>query len=107
MFRLISGRNLLALSLMACAVFLFASPAQAQTGAVQGKVIDAAGKPLEKAVVTIEFTDGINRKYRGQDQQEGRVHPDWARPGQLQSHRVVREAGRARQSRSACASATR
>jgi len=71
MFRLNSGRNLLALSLMACAVFLFASPAQAQTGAVQGKVIDAAGNPLEKAVVTIEFTDGINRKYEVKTNKKG------------------------------------
>ena len=43
MFRLSSGRNLLVLGLMACAVFLFASPGQAQTGALQGKVTDAAG----------------------------------------------------------------
>jgi len=37
MSRLISGRNLLVLGLMACAVFLFASPGQAQTGALQGR----------------------------------------------------------------------
>jgi tetratricopeptide (TPR) repeat protein len=63
MLRFISGRHLLVLGLMACAVFLFSSPGQAQTGALQGKVTDAAGKPLEKAVIVIEFTDGINRKY--------------------------------------------
>ena len=63
MFRLISGRNLLVLGLLACAVFLFASPGLAQTGALQGKVADAAGKPLEKSLVLIEYTDGINRKY--------------------------------------------
>jgi len=71
MFRLISGRNLLVLGLMACAVFLFASPGQAQTGALQGKVMDAAGKPLEKAVVAIEFTDGINRKYEVKTNKKG------------------------------------
>ena len=71
MFRLISGRNLLALGLMACAVFLFASPSQAQTGALQGKVTDVAGKPLEKAVVAIEFTDGINRKYEVKTNKKG------------------------------------
>jgi tetratricopeptide (TPR) repeat protein len=71
MFRLISGRNLLMLGLMACAVLLFASPGQAQTGAVQGKVEDAAGKPLEKAVVVIEFTDGINRKYEVKTNKKG------------------------------------
>jgi tetratricopeptide (TPR) repeat protein len=71
MFRLISGRNLLVLGLMACAVFLFASPGQAQTGALQGKVTDAAGKPLEKAAVVIEFTDGINRRYEVKTNKKG------------------------------------
>jgi len=71
MFRLNSGRNLLVLGLMACAVLLFASPGQAQTGALQGKVTDAAGKPLEKAVVSIEFTDGINRKYEVKTNKKG------------------------------------
>ncbi len=56
---------------MACAVLLFASPGQAQTGALQGKVTDVAGKPLEKAVVTIEFTDGINRKYEVKTNKKG------------------------------------
>lgn len=71
MSRLISGRNLFLLGLLACAVFLFASPSQAQTGALQGKVTDAAGKPLEKAVVAIEFTDGINRKYEVKTNKKG------------------------------------
>lgn len=71
MFRLISGRNLLTLALAACTVFLFAAPGQAQTGALQGKVLDAKGNPLEKAVVTIEFTDGINRKYEVKTNKKG------------------------------------
>ena len=71
MFRLISGRNLLVLSLLACAVFLFASPGLAQTGALQGKVTDAAGKPLEKSLVVIEYTDGINRKYEVKTNKKG------------------------------------
>jgi tetratricopeptide (TPR) repeat protein len=71
MSRLISGRNLFMLALVACAVLLFASPGQAQTGALQGKVTDVAGKPLEKAVVTIEFTDGINRKYEVKTNKKG------------------------------------
>jgi tetratricopeptide (TPR) repeat protein len=71
MFRLISGRNLLVLGLLACAVFLFASPGLAQTGALQGKVTDAAGKPLEKSLVVIEYTDGINRKYEVKTNKKG------------------------------------
>lgn len=71
MFRLISGRNLLVLGVVACAVFLLAPPAKAQTGALQGKVTDLAGKPLEKAAVVIEFTDGINRKYEVKTNKKG------------------------------------
>jgi len=71
MFRLISGRNLFVLGLLACAVSLFATPGFAQTGALQGKVSDAAGNPLEKAQVVIEFTDGINRKYEVKTNKKG------------------------------------
>jgi len=71
MFRLISGRNLFVLGLLACAVSLFATPGFAQTGALQGKVTDAAGNPLEKAQVVIEFTDGINRKYEVKTNKKG------------------------------------
>jgi tetratricopeptide (TPR) repeat protein len=71
MFRLISGRNVLVLALVACAALVFASPAQAQTGALQGRVVDGASKPLEKAVIIIEFTDGINRKYEVKSNKKG------------------------------------
>ena len=40
MSRLISGRRLLVLGRAACALFLFATPGLAQTGAVSGKVLD-------------------------------------------------------------------
>jgi len=71
MSRLISGRHLLVVGLAACALFLFATPGLAQTGAVSGKVLDGAGKPLEKAVVVIEFTDGINRRYEVKTNKKG------------------------------------
>ena len=71
MSRLIFGRNLLVLGLLACVVSLFATPGFAQTGALQGKVSDAAGNPLEKAQVVIEFTDGINRKYEVKTNKKG------------------------------------
>lgn len=71
MFRLISGPKMLVLGLVACAVLLYASPGQAQTGALQGKVVDAAGKPIEKSLVVIEYTDGINRKYEVKTNKKG------------------------------------
>lgn len=71
MSRLISGRPLLVLGLAALALFLLAPPSQAQTGAVSGRVVDGADKPLEKAVVVIEFTDGINRRYEVKTNKKG------------------------------------
>jgi tetratricopeptide (TPR) repeat protein len=71
MSRLISGRNLLALGLMACAVLLLPLAAHAQTGAVSGKVVDVSNKPLEKAVIQIEFMDGINRRYEVKTNKKG------------------------------------
>ena len=61
MLRLTSGRGVV-LALTIAAV-LFAVPSYAQTGGVRGKVLDGAGKPLEKAKVIVEFKDGVNRKY--------------------------------------------
>ena len=52
-------------------VVLLAQPSQAQTGAVSGRVVDGADKPLEKAVVVIEFTDGINRRYEVKTNKKG------------------------------------
>ncbi len=60
MLRLTSGRSLIAL-VITLAVVLFATPSYAQTGMVKGKVLDGAGKPLEKAKVLIEYKDGVNR----------------------------------------------
>jgi Tfp pilus assembly protein PilF len=57
-----SGRRALVL---ACAVLVtaaLASPVAAQsTGMLRGKVVDAAGQPVEAAKVTIEYRDGISR----------------------------------------------
>ena len=70
MFRLISGRSLILL-VLALAVVLFAAPAHAQTGMLKGKVLDGAGKPLEKAKVLIEFKEGVNRKYEVSTNKKG------------------------------------
>lgn len=50
-------------SVLAAAFALTLAPAaMAQTGMVKGKVVDAEGKPIQGVPVSIEFTDGINRK---------------------------------------------
>jgi tetratricopeptide (TPR) repeat protein len=48
-----------------------ASPAAAQTGMVRGKVVDAEGKPLQGVVITIEFADGVNRKFEVKTDRRG------------------------------------
>jgi tetratricopeptide (TPR) repeat protein len=42
---------------------VLAVPSYAQTGQVKGKVVDAKNQPVEGAVVTIEATDGMGRKF--------------------------------------------
>jgi len=81
MLRLDTGRILLVFCLLACAALLTATPTYAQTGAVQGIVNDAAGKPLEKAQVVIEYTDGINRKYEVKTNKKGEFIQIGLQPG--------------------------
>jgi len=54
-------------SLLVCTMLLglavLAVPGYAQTGQVKGKVVDAKNQPVEGAVVTIEATDGMGRKF--------------------------------------------
>ncbi|MEZ5294503.1 MAG: tetratricopeptide repeat protein [Vicinamibacterales bacterium] len=48
--------------LTALVVLAVAAPAMAQTGLVKGKVVGPDGKPVPDAAVTVESTDGVNRK---------------------------------------------
>jgi len=78
----ISGRRVL---LMACAVLaavVIASPAFAQsTGMVKGVVLDQKGQPIEAAKVTIEFKDGISRKYEVKTNRKGEFTQIGLAPG--------------------------
>jgi tetratricopeptide (TPR) repeat protein len=56
---------------------LLTSPAQAQTGTARGKVMDADGKPIPEATVTIEFQGGINRKFETRTNKKG----EWMQVG--------------------------
>ena len=62
-------------SLTTCAIVLalaaFATPAVAQTAQVKGKVVDAENKPVEGAKITIQQTDGQNRKYEVKTDRRG------------------------------------
>jgi tetratricopeptide (TPR) repeat protein len=50
---------------------VFAATVAAQTGMIKGKVVDAAGKPVVNAKITIEFTGGINRKMETKTDKKG------------------------------------
>ncbi len=61
--RRFSCRQPLVLAAVVCMSVLFASPGFAQMTLIKGKVVDAAGKPLEKAKVLIENKESSARKY--------------------------------------------
>jgi tetratricopeptide (TPR) repeat protein len=81
MLRHVTGRRLLVLVALAFAAVVFATPGYAQTGAVSGTVVDVAGKPIEKALVAIEYTDGINRKYEVKTNKKGEYIQIGLQPG--------------------------
>lgn len=63
----------------ACVALLLAtaSPAHAQLGSLQGRVVDESGKPVPDAEVVFEFTGGIPVKFTGKTDQNG----EWVRAG--------------------------
>ena len=59
-------------SVLAAALIAGLAPAAfAQTGMIKGKVVDAEDKPIQGAVITIEFTDGVNRKFEVKSDRRG------------------------------------
>ena len=61
---------------------LVALPAVAQTGQVKGKVVDAKDQPVEGAVVLIEATDGMGRKFQVKTNRRGEYVQIGLQPGQ-------------------------
>jgi len=60
---------------------LLAAPAQAQTGTARGKVLDAAGQPLQDAKVTLEFLGGVTRKFEVKTNKKGEFTQVGLQPG--------------------------
>jgi Flp pilus assembly protein TadD len=81
MLRLFSGRRLLVFALVAMVAIAFAAPVSAQTGALKGKVVDPKGGPVDKAVVLIEYQDGINFKVETKSDRKGEFIQIGLRPG--------------------------
>ncbi len=81
MHRTLSLRRLTACVALLAAIAL-GVPAFAQsTGMVKGKVVDAANQPVEDAKVTIEFADGMNRKYEVKSNKKGEFIQIGLQPG--------------------------
>ncbi|MEW5984891.1 MAG: tetratricopeptide repeat protein [Acidobacteriota bacterium] len=93
MLRPTPGRFLPVLFVAACALVLVAPPSHAQTGMLKGKVVDGAGKPLDKIVVTIEFKDGINRKYEVKSNNKGEFIQIGLPPGNYQATATHKQLG--------------
>jgi tetratricopeptide (TPR) repeat protein len=80
------GARMWCRSLAICALVLglaaIAAPGYAQTGQVKGKVVDANGKPIEGAVVTIEGSDSGGRKFVVKSNKNGDYIQIGLQPGQ-------------------------
>ena len=93
MLRLFSCRRLLMLTLAVMAAFVFAVPSYAQTGALKGKVIDGKGKPVDKAVIVMEYADGINFKVETKSNNKGEYIQIGLRPGNYKVTASLKDLG--------------
>jgi Tfp pilus assembly protein PilF len=67
--------------------------ALAQSGMVKGKVVDQAGKPVQGAVITIEFADGVNRKFEVKTDRRGEFIQIGLQPGNYKVTATVEKLG--------------
>lgn len=74
-------RRPLTITAVLLGVALWAAPALAQTGQVKGKVVDAKNQPIEGAVVVIEMTEGMSRKYEVKTNRRGEFVQIGLQPG--------------------------
>jgi len=93
MLRLFSGRRFLLVALMVMVAVALAAPGFAQTGSVKGKVVDPKGKPVDKAVVLIEYLDGINYKVDTKSNAKGEFIQIGLRPGNYRVTASTKELG--------------
>jgi hypothetical protein len=72
MARTLFGSRTLAGAIGLAMTVAFAAPTFAQsTGMVKGKVVDAEGKPVDGAKITIEFAGGVSRKHETKTNKKG------------------------------------
>jgi len=89
MIRRVNGCRPWLLAPVVLAALVTALPAAAQsTGIVKGVVKDDKGKPVDGAKITIEFQDGVNRKFEGKSDKKGEFLQIGLQPG---SYKVTAE----------------
>jgi tetratricopeptide (TPR) repeat protein len=89
MIRRVNGRRSWLLAFAAVAALATALPAVAQsTGLVKGVVKDDKGQPVDGAKVTIEFQEGVNRKFEGKTDKKGEFLQIGLQPG---SYKITAE----------------
>jgi len=89
MVRRVNGCRPWLLAFAVCAALALAMPAAAQsTGLVKGVVKDEKGQPVDGAKITIEFQDGVNRKFEGKTDKKGEFLQIGLQPG---SYKITAE----------------
>ncbi len=82
MVRRMNGRHPWLVAIAAVAALATALPAAAQsTGLVKGIVKDDKGQPVDGAKITIEFQEGVNRKFDGKTDKKGEFLQIGLQPG--------------------------
>jgi tetratricopeptide (TPR) repeat protein len=76
------GRGALAGWLVVLGLAVWTVPAFAQVGQVKGKVVDGKNQPVEGAIITIEMTEGMTRKYETKTNRRGEYVQVGLQPGQ-------------------------
>jgi Tfp pilus assembly protein PilF len=78
-----------------CVALLFslAPAASAQTAMIKGKVIDPAGKPVQGALIVIEFADGVTRKFEVKSDRRGEFIQIGLQPGNYKVTATVDKLG--------------
>jgi tetratricopeptide (TPR) repeat protein len=82
MVRRVNGRHPWLVAIAVIAALAIALPAAAQsTGLVKGVVKDDKGQPVDSAKITIEFQEGVNRKFEGKTDKKGEFLQIGLQPG--------------------------
>ncbi len=79
---------------LAVALALYVAPlASAQTGMLKGKVVDGEDKPLQGALIAIEFADGVTRKFEVKTDRRGEFIQIGLPPGNYKVTATVEKLG--------------